>query len=979
MSKSRSIIAILCVSFLFYTPLLYSLEVATHEAINVRIVGGSFDGFSTDSYLKNNLGFNNGINERVDNRRVWEWLRDGGRYEDIPAWYLIYRRSVNHFHNPITDRGFSGWFFGKFLSGESSRDWFQKSLGTQSPGGYYSWHDARDYFYKGLTLPNKPEREKYFGETFRGLGQLMHLVQDLSVPAHARDDPHIVGYEMWVRDNIDPSAVGLLSFDTSILKIPTSGLAIANIFDSNQYNGTNPDLTAGKNVGLSEYTNANFFSENTINSFNFFYPRIEDNTPVVTKPYKGPGGFYDRQYFLKDRKGETNAGKGYLLSAVDYHDYWRKNNPGATIDLPIIPVLDENVYRDYASLLIPRAVGYSAGLLNYFFRGKLDVRQSDTKPDGKIEITITNLSDDTLVAGEFELYYDNNNGERQKINDFGPNSVANLLKYDPQKPETMLKATFSAPINFDPEKKSKYMLVYRGKLGKEDGSVEEGAVIGKYAFIGKALPVLATYDFGLNKIFFKGNGLKGYIDLNGIVDNCHDGPDYLRGQPYEGVTDRRVLWVTQAASITYLKAFSLLEENGIYGAFVTGLSTLYGEYGLESESSYKVYKFKLTSKSAGNETYTWVYSDTNYTDRENPYCQPDHVYTNFTVTDTYDRYDFDWTVEDLANIPDMAHPGVVGVRGFKVYSKVGMDLSNLGQLKYAIGGTFRDSETGDMPSPSLFWYDSGETAPAWHSILTGCSLDQYSDIYNCAFAISGGLDANEITDVVVVWTQGHRTTWPISGVDYWDWYVTDKNGDQTYLYRENSTRPPYNIGATFSTWVDMDRKGGGIKNDRTDRIQIIAGAVDWFNAGKGFYRINGRWYSEDSVPSQYFPEHYPFGAIRGKELAYSTMGFGELKCPVVDEKSIAWSREWCLGMHHAKGFRYRIGYQNYDHSILAPMTYYYGKVYEQSSILGYSRPSRALVSVVWKSFIDGLWVPASYDLIDYWNFISDFAVIPSGE
>jgi hypothetical protein len=763
------------------------------------------------------------------------------------------------------------------------------------------------------------------------------------------------------------------------LKIPTSGLAIANIFDSNQYNGANPDLTAGNNVGLSEYTNANFFSDDTINSFNFLYPRIEDNTPVVTKSYKGSGGFYDRQYFLKDRKGETNAAKGYLLSAVDYHDYWRKNNPGSTIDLPIIPVLDENVYRDYASLLIPRAVGYSAGLLNYFFRGQFDVRQSDTKPDGKIEITITNLSDDTLVAGEFELYYDNNNGERQKITDLSPNSVANLRKYNPTMPETMFKATFSAPTNFDPEKKGKYMLVYRGKLGKEDGSVEEGAVIGKYASIGKVLPVMATYDFGLNKIFFKGNGLKAYIDLNGIVDNCHDGPDYLRGQPYEGVTDRRVLWVMQAASISYLKAFSLLEENGIYGAFVTGLSTLYGEYSLESESSYKAYKFKLTSKSAGNETYTWVYSDTNYTDRDNPYCQPDHVYTNFTVTDTYDKYDFDWTVEDLPGIPDMSHPGVVSVRGFKVYSKVGMDLLNLGQLKYAIGGTFRDSETGDKPSPSLFWYDSGETVPAWHSILTGCSLDQYSDIYNCAFAISGGLHANEITDVVVVWTQGHYTKWPISGIDYWDWYVTDKNGDHTYLYRENSTRPPYNVGATFGTWVDMDRKGGGIKNDATDRIQIIAGAVDWFNAGKGFYRINGRWYSEDSVPSQYLPEGYPFGAIRGKELTYSTMRLGELKCPVVDEKSIAWSREWCLGMHHTKGFRYRTSYQNYDHSMLAPTTYYYGKVYEQSSILGYSRPFRPLIALVWTSYINGEWVPTSYDLIDYWNFISDFAVISSGE
>jgi hypothetical protein len=36
------------------------------------------------------------------------------------------------------------------------------------------------------------------------------------------------------------------------------------------------------------------------------------------------------------------------------------------------------------------------------------------KADGKIEITMTYLSDDTLVEGEFEIYYDNENAERQK-------------------------------------------------------------------------------------------------------------------------------------------------------------------------------------------------------------------------------------------------------------------------------------------------------------------------------------------------------------------------------------------------------------------------------------------------------------------------------------------------------------------------------------------------------------------------------------
>lgn len=63
----------------------------------------------------------------------------------------------------------------------------------------------------------------------------------------------------------------------------------------------------------------------------------------------------------------------------------------------------------------PRAVGYSAGLLNYFFRGKLGVEETGVTPSGEVEITITNLSEEPLVDGVFELYYDNENGERIKL------------------------------------------------------------------------------------------------------------------------------------------------------------------------------------------------------------------------------------------------------------------------------------------------------------------------------------------------------------------------------------------------------------------------------------------------------------------------------------------------------------------------------------------------------------------------------------
>ena len=40
---------------------------------------------------------------------------------------------------------------------------------------------------------------------------------------------------------------------------------------------------------------------------------------------------------------------------------------------------DEEAHKDYAKKLIPRAVGYSAGLLDYFFRGEIEISLPDQR------------------------------------------------------------------------------------------------------------------------------------------------------------------------------------------------------------------------------------------------------------------------------------------------------------------------------------------------------------------------------------------------------------------------------------------------------------------------------------------------------------------------------------------------------------------------------------------------------------------------
>ncbi|MDA8240533.1 MAG: hypothetical protein M0Z67_09210 [Nitrospiraceae bacterium] len=337
-----------------------ALETQTHQMLNAYISNvATPDGFNLDSYLKKNLGLSDGIREVVSaNLSVWEWLRDGGEYEDVPAWHLKYVRSVNHFYAPISNKGLKG-------TANSSLQWALMPKGTQNVGGYYSWFDARDYFYQALTGTNKAIRDDYYGKTFRSLGQLTHLVQDLSVPAHVRDDAHVLTisalgnyqyYEKWVKANAD---IGGLSahpvfFDLNALSKANSlgSVPVANLFDTNTFTGINPNVSTMRNIGLSEYTNPNFLSDNTMFTPDYLYPG-KNWLEVWTD------STVNRKYLKKLYEGDPVN----HLAAVSWL-YWYRlvYFPQGDQYLPV--GVDPQCHSEYASKLIPYAVGYSAGLIN---------------------------------------------------------------------------------------------------------------------------------------------------------------------------------------------------------------------------------------------------------------------------------------------------------------------------------------------------------------------------------------------------------------------------------------------------------------------------------------------------------------------------------------------------------------------------------------------------------------------------------------
>ncbi len=228
----------------------------------------------------------------------------------------------------------------------------------------------------------------------------MHLVSDAAVPAHVRNDAHPAFgwmdksleedmYEKWASVNFDKEN----EFDKDGDKIITyTGYKvdpsifsryddtqdynpISALWDQNEYTRENPDLTVTwtSDIGLAEFTNANFFSQDTmvIKEDDRQYPNpdlqvlIEDNAHYThVLGVVGEDGILDNvEYVTHPTQSYALATKSYLSDFDDYSMHLSE---------------DDNVWQAYAAQLIPRAVGYSAALLDYFFRGNIEITAPDS-------------------------------------------------------------------------------------------------------------------------------------------------------------------------------------------------------------------------------------------------------------------------------------------------------------------------------------------------------------------------------------------------------------------------------------------------------------------------------------------------------------------------------------------------------------------------------------------------------------------------
>ncbi|MBI5140201.1 MAG: lamin tail domain-containing protein [Candidatus Vogelbacteria bacterium] len=263
------------------------------------------------------VAFYNSTHARGLNDAVKETIIQGSIDEDRPAV-----RALNHFYDPIRNMGING--------ARTSKSWALDNL----PENEFSWPKAIQYYAEG------DEAKAYLA-----LGHIIHLLEDLTVPDHTRNDPHVGDgpaglytnespYESWTDNNKDRNSLknlaAVLFSEGNQKKV---FLTLSDYFDF-----------------LANYSNNNFFSKDTINSEIYKRPVAIEYDDVYA---------YGEDFLMGDKFKLLNV--TFDLKGVKKYSLMVDN--------------DTSVLSGYFDRLGKQAILAGAGVIDLFFKEATRARE----------------------------------------------------------------------------------------------------------------------------------------------------------------------------------------------------------------------------------------------------------------------------------------------------------------------------------------------------------------------------------------------------------------------------------------------------------------------------------------------------------------------------------------------------------------------------------------------------------------------------
>ncbi len=287
--------------------------------------------------------------ERIAAEEI-DWLMQGAQEEDTPP------RWINHFYNPITGEGWTAEKLGgvdsKVLALLSSF-----ALSSRAPISSKNWAKNRsaqgDYWRYGGDQTWQRAIELYAAGDRKGgliaLGHTLHLLEDLTVPDHSRNDTHagLLGdkgssYEAYAQNQ----ATGKIKDLKIAENLLGRGVKPLNL----------PILDDYFNVN-AKYSHDNFFSDDTIQSLP--YPVIESVTFFQIGNDKFIRGF------AKNNNDRYSIVIAKVLADGSYSDF---------------SISDPLIMSAYWERLSKQAVVSGAGAINLFFQEVEKYKKTNPTP-----------------------------------------------------------------------------------------------------------------------------------------------------------------------------------------------------------------------------------------------------------------------------------------------------------------------------------------------------------------------------------------------------------------------------------------------------------------------------------------------------------------------------------------------------------------------------------------------------------------------
>ncbi|HEU5133721.1 MAG TPA: hypothetical protein VFU13_01135 [Steroidobacteraceae bacterium] len=358
----------------------------------------------------------------------------------------------------------------------------------------YSYRDAQEHFFQALSSENPGIRVTRFGAMFQTLGHVVHHIQDMGQPQHPRNESHISEgiledeagswYELYTSLKYpDENPQGLQAL---LANTPYNGGAIPTFSTAREF-WSQPDVPGPHFRGMADFTARNYVGIGTnfrVNvasdgSVSFLGDPDQplpnginrDGTPVYLQRVTAPLTMYDgsvRSTSMRYVKGKVYDENISVIAERTQERILASESiflPAfAAGPLDATMATNSVVFDDNYPVLLPRSSAFSSGLINHFFRGRLDLFR--TTPTGT-NWSILNAGTQAM-NGQFYVYREDSAGTR-------------ILAAGPFARSVAVGATTVVSVPEPPSSTYRMIVAFRGQIGAEGDPSGSGfvAVAGK--------------------------------------------------------------------------------------------------------------------------------------------------------------------------------------------------------------------------------------------------------------------------------------------------------------------------------------------------------------------------------------------------------------------------------------------------------------------------------------------------------------------